>query len=106
MKKLLLFTIIAVAAQAGCFAAVSVEQTSSAEYMRNQGFSTQTTDIVNISKARATGQEAYTKDEAQFRSSNKFVKFVRKFYMYTDPAAEDYSFYHHDVSTTPTYQDL
>ncbi len=106
MKKLLLFTIIAVASQAGCFAAVSVDQATNAEYLRRQGYSQQTTDIINVSKARATGLEYYTKDEEKLRNDNKFVRFIKKFYIYTDPAAEDNSFYHHDTSSVPTYQDL
>ena len=106
MKKLLLITIIAAASQLGCFAAISVDQTTNAQFLRNQGFSAQTTDAVNVSKARAVGQEYYTKDEENFRNSNKFVRFFRKLYIYTDPASEDYSFYHHDTDTTPSYQDL
>ena len=37
---------------------------------------------------------------------NKFVRFWRKLYVYTDPAAEDYSFYHHNIDAAPKYSDL
>ena len=105
MKKLLLFAILAtipVAAQA----VVSVDQATSPEVLINNGFSKQTSDMVNVGKARATGRAYYTDDEKAFQKQNKFVRFWRKLYVYTDPAAEDYSFYHHETKTTPSYTDL
>jgi hypothetical protein len=105
MKKLLLIAIVATL-PAVASAAISVENSTDPVYLRNNGFSTQTTEMVNISKARANSQEYYTNDETAFKNENKFVKFWRKFYVYTDPAAEDYSFYHHDTDTTPSYTDL
>lgn len=105
MKKILLLTmltVIPVAAQA----AISVDQVTNPAVLRNNGYSAQTVDKVSIMKARANGEEYYAPDEAKFRKQNKFVRFWRKLYVYTDPAAEDYSFYHHDVDTTPSYTDL
>ena len=107
MKKLLLFSaIFATAIQLQVGAAVSVDMTTNPKYLEQNGFSTQTTDMVNVSKARALGQEYYTKDELAFKKQNKFVRFWRKFYVYTDPASEDYSFYHHNTDTVPSYTDL
>ena len=107
MKKLLLFAaIFATAIQLQAGAAVSVDMTTNPKYLEQNGFSTQTTDMVNVSKARALGQEYYTKDELAFKKQNKFVRFWRKLYVYTDPAAEDYSFYHHNTDTVPSYTDL
>ena len=105
MKKLLLIAIAALIPSIAQ-AAVSVDQVTNPEVMLNNGYSKQTSDIVNISKARATGQEYYTNDEKAFQKQNRFVRFWRKLYVYTDPAAEDYSFYHHNTDTTPSYTDL
>lgn len=105
MKKLLLFA-IAVSIPVMAQAAVSVDQATSTEQMLNHGFSQQTADIVNVSKARATGQEYYTNDEKAYNKQNKFVRFWRKLYVYADPAAEDYSYYHHNTDTSPSYTDL
>lgn len=104
MKKLLLLA-IAVTIPAMAQAAMSVDQTTDSERLMRSGFSKQTADIVNVSKARATGQEYYTDDERAFKKQNKFVRFWRKLYVYADPAAEDYSYYHHDTETTPSYKD-
>ena len=105
MKKLLL---IAIAAMIPTMAnaAISVDESTSPAVLRNNGFSAQTTDMVNVAKARANGQTYYTADETAFKKQNKFVRFWRKLYVYTDPAAEDYSFYHHDNDTVPKYTDL
>ena len=106
MKKLLLLVIIAAAVQTQANAAVSVDQQTNPAVLRSNGYSAQTTDMVNVGKARAQGYEYYTADEAAYKKQNKFVRFWRKLYVYTDPAAEDYSIYHHDVQTTPSYTDL
>lgn len=104
--KLLLIAILATIVQLQSNAAVSVDKTTDANYLKNNGFSAQTADLVNVSKARALGEEYYTEDEAAYRKQNKFVRFWRKLYVYADPAAEDYSYYHHDTDTTPSYTDL
>jgi hypothetical protein len=106
MKKVLLLVIVSVAIQAQSSASVSVDQTTSPAVLKNNGYSSQTADMVNISKARANNQEYYTADEQEFQNEGKMLKFWRKFYVYADPAAEDYSFYHHDTKTTPSYTDL
>lgn len=105
MKKLLLITLLATV-PAMAHAAMSVDQTTNPAILRNNGYSAQTADAVSVAKARSNGQTYYTNDEAAFKKQNKFVRFWRKLYVYTDPAAEDYSFYHHDADTTPSYTDL
>ncbi len=106
MKKVLLIALLAVSAQIPTNAAISVDQATNPAILRKNGYSAQTADIVSVSKARATRQEYYTPDEEAYRKQNKFVRFWRKLYVYTDPAAEDYSIYHHDTDTTPSYTDL
>ena len=104
--KLLLIAILATMVQLQSSESVSVDEATSTNYIRNNGFSEQTADLINVSKARAVGEEYYTADEAAYKKQNKFVRFWRKLYVYADPAAEDYSFYHHDTDTTPSYTDL
>lgn len=106
MKKILLLMIMMAAIQSQGFASISVDESTSPAVLRNNGYSADLADSVNVSKSRARGQEYYTQDEINYRSMNKFTKFWRKFYVYADPAAEDYSFYHHDIKTTPHYSDL
>ncbi len=106
MKKLLLIAILSIFAQVQANASLTVDELSSETYLRNNGYSKQTAEVITVSKARALGDEYYTEDEQAFRNQNKFVRFWRKLYVYADPAAEDYSMYHHDTDTTPSYTDL
>jgi len=105
MKKLLLIA-IAATIPAIANAAVSVDEMTNPAAIKNNGYSAQMADAVSVSKSRANNEEFYTADEEAFNKQNKFVRFWRKLYVYTDPAAEDYSFYHHDTDTTPSYKDL
>lgn len=104
--KLLLIALFAGLFQLQAGAAVSVDQMTDIDYAKKQGYSEQTAEMMTVSKSRATGTEFYTNDETAYKNQNKFVRFWRKLYVYTDPAAEDYSFYHHDTDTTPSYTDL
>lgn len=105
MKKILVLAIV-MAVPLMADAAISVSDTTNPTVLRNGGYSLQTTDAVSVSKARSSYEEFYTKDEKSFKKQNWFVKFWRKLYVYADPAAEDYSFYHHDTNTTPSYKDF
>lgn len=105
-KHLLLIALAAIMLQLQAGASVTVEESTSPAYLRNSGYSAVTADTVAVSKARSDGRTYYTKDERDLKMSNKFVRFWKKFYAYFDPAGEDYSFYHHDTSTTPSYTDL
>ncbi|MBD5401599.1 hypothetical protein HDR58_02190 [bacterium] len=104
--KLLLIAAIALAVQLQSNAAISVDQTTNPAYLKNYGYSQQTADAVSVSRARAIGEEYYPEDELAYKKQNKFLKFWRKLYVYADPAAEDYSYYHHDTKTTPGIEDL
>lgn len=107
MKKILLLT--AVFLFCACLkssAAISVDRTLQEDYVRNSGYSTQTYDIMQVSRARALGQEFYSRDELNYQKSSPSKKFWKRLYSYFDPAADDYSFLHHDVKIVPTYEDL
>ena len=105
MKKLLLIAVLATL-PAMANAAISVEQTTNPTVLKNSGYSDITADAVSVVKARSNGKAYYAQDEDAFRKQNWFVKFWRKLYVYADPAAEDYSYYHHDTDSTPSYKDF
>ena len=64
-------------------ASLTVDELSSETYLRNNGYSKQTAEVITVSKARALGDEYYTEDEQAFRNQNKFVRFWRKAFMFT-----------------------
>lgn len=104
--RLLLIAALAIIVQLQSSAAISVDQTTNPQYLKNTGYSDALSSDVSVVKARGLGQEYYTQDEVTYKNMTPVAKFLRKFYVYTDPAAEDYSFTHHDTTTVPKYTDF
>lgn len=104
--KLVLIAALFAAFQLQSMAAVSVDQTTSKEYLINSGFSESLSESVSVGHARAVGEEYYTDGEKRYMNDNGWVRFWKKTYAYFDPAAEDYSFYHHGIKVTPHVDDL
>lgn len=104
MRRNLLF-LLAVAAfiSAPAMAAVTVEQTTDAEYVINSGYSEAMAEDVFMLKNRTSGKPIEPLYE---KSQNKFVKCWRKFYAYIDPAIENEDKLHHDITSSPSYTDL
>ena len=104
--KLLLLAITVLALQIESGAAISVDRTMSQEYLQNNGYSKQIYDSVNVSRARALGEEYYSSEEIKYKNSKPIVRWWHKFHAYLDPGIDDYSFYHHDTKTEPSASDL
>lgn len=107
MKNKLLLGALILSISANCaFAYITVQETTDARFMKNNGYSDQTVEMINVSKSRASGAEYFTPQEIKEKKENKFVHFWRKWYTYMDPAAEDHSIYHHDSKATPVSSDF
>lgn len=102
LSAIILATIVSVP----CMASVSIDKTLTQEYMQNNGYSKQIYDTVNVSRARALGKEYYSDEERAFQNMPKTKRVLWRIYSYFDPAAEDFSFYHHDTTPAPSYNDL
>jgi hypothetical protein len=104
--KLLSIVLIIFMTQLVSSAAVSVDRTLSREYLMNNGYSKQIYDSVNVTRARALGQEYYSSEERAYKNMSPTKRFFRKLNAYIDPAVDDYSFYHHDISPEPNINDF
>lgn len=104
--KLLILAIVIFALQIESNAAISVDRTMTQEYLQNNGYSKQIYDTVNVSRARALGEEYYSSEELKLKRSKAPVRWWHKFHAYLDPAIDDYSFYHHDSNPEPRATDL
>ncbi len=88
------------------FAELTVEDTVSEDYMRNNGYSQATINAARKSVAKANG-EPLTEPVEDERYNQPFIKFIRRVFMYTDPALDDHSFMNdHDIKTSPSIDDL
>ena len=104
--KLLLVAIFVLSLQIQAQCAISVDRTMTQEYLQNNGYSKQVYDTVNISRARALGEEFYSSEEIKLKTSKAPVRWWKRFHAYIDPAKDDYSFYHHDNKPEVSPSDL
>ena len=105
MKRSLLFlAILSMLVTIPANSAVTVEETSDAEYMINSGYSQATAEDVFMMKNRVNGkpiEPLYEKDQ------NKFVKACKRFFAYIDPVMDDQdNRLHHDIKRSPSATDL
>ena len=104
MRRELLFGLLLAAfLTTPCLAAVTVEESTDAEFLLNSGYSEITAEDVFMLKNRANGKPVEPLYE---KSQNKFVKFCKAVYAYLDPSQEEYDKLHHDVKLSPSYSDL
>ena len=86
--------------------ALSVSETSSINFMRANGYSDATIDVVQASKAAANGEQYISFEEQKYGNSSAFVKWVRRFFSYFDPALDSEPILKHDTKMTPSVNDL
>lgn len=86
--------------------ALTVSETTSTDYMRANGYSYATIDAVQASKAAVNGEQYVSFDEQKYGNCNAFVKWVRKFFTYFDPALVAEPVLKHDTKLTPSINDI
>lgn len=103
-RNLLLFGILAAAfVTMPAFASVTVEQSTEPEYLINSGYSEIAAESIFIGKNRANGKSIEPLYE---KSKNRFTKFCRALYGYTDPTIDTYDRVHHNIKLSPSWSDL
>ena len=84
-------------------ASVTVEQTTDAEFITNQGYSQLTAEDIFMSKNRAVGapvEPLYNKNQ------NVLIKSWKAFWAYVDPGRDEFDRLHHNIKPTPSASDL
>ncbi len=106
MKKKFLILIITAFISAPAFAELTVGDTVNPEYLRNRGYSSEMARMIQKSTAEANGEAMdYPVEREEY--NQPVIKFVRRVFMYLDPALDDHSFKNnHDIKTTPNIDDL
>ena len=107
MKKIfLIVSALTIIANLPSFAELTVQDTTSEEYLKNQGYSKSVINAVQRSKCVASG-EKYVAPVDKGYQRNPIVKFVKRIITYIDPALDDDSFYNkHNIHTSPSIEDL
>lgn len=86
--------------------ALSVEESSSPEYLQNRGYSSSMVDMTEYSKASANGEKYISQDDVEHYYDSKIRKFFKRFFIYFDPAVDDGKFMNHDIKMSPSVNDL
>lgn len=78
----------------------------SPDYLKIHGHSDAMIEATQKIKARSNGEEYTSNKETNALYEETPIKYIRKFFMYLDPAYDDDSFMNHDISPTTKYTDL
>lgn len=106
MKKRFLITGLLILFALPSFAELTVEDTVSQDYMKNNGYSQATINATKKLTAQANGEPLAEAEENKIYR-NPAVKFVRRVFMYIDPSLDDHSFMNdHEIHTSPRFDDL
>lgn len=106
MKNRFLITGLALIFAIPAFAELTVDDTISQDYLKNHGYSNAIINTTQKLVAEHNG-EPYTEPVENEMYNQPAIKFVRRLFMYLDPALDDHSFSNnHNINTTPRYDDL
>lgn len=105
-KNFLILSILAVSLSSKSFAEITTADTVSPDYLKNHGYSSSIIQATQRSTAQVNGENYEPNVEKKIYEVG-FIKGIRKFFMYLDPAYDDQSFFNnHEIHTSPNYQDL
>lgn len=82
------------------------EHSTSEEYLKNYGHSDAMVEMIHKTKAKANGEAYVTKQDQQLEEDFFLVRWVKKVFMYIDPAMDDNKFMNHDIKINPGANDL
>ena len=105
-SKILLTTLIATLFVIPANASLVTEETTSIDYLQKYGYSDDIIDLVETNKAQVTGREVETISKPDEQKYSKPVRWIRKFFMYLDPAMESEPPLRHNIKMTPSINDL
>ncbi|MBR1776805.1 hypothetical protein IJ750_07025 [bacterium] len=102
-RNLLLVLALFIAIGIPANAKLTVEESTSPEYLINNGYSEATAEEIMIMKNRINGKPA---EPLYDKKSSKFARFWRNVYGYIDPSIDTDERIHHDIHMSPNYKDL
>lgn len=106
MKKLLAISFVLLMAQMPSLA-LTTEEASTVDYLENRGHSMEMAKLVDFQKSKINGTEpTFKSKDPDYYTSDKRVNFIRKVFMYFDPALDDGQFMKHDINYSNRWDDL
>ena len=106
MKKILLAVFVYMAFTLPSFAVVTPEEVKSEDYIINHGHSNEMARLMDLQDSQVNGIQSDYKSKNPAWYAEKKVSFVRKVFMYFDPALDDEKFMQHNINYTNRWDDL
>lgn len=88
------------------FAEVTVEDTHNPDFLRNSGYSDPMIKATQKQVAIDNAEEYELAPVEYKKNSCAFVKGLKRFFIYIDPALDDNTFMNRNITTTPDYHDM
>lgn len=88
------------------FAEVTVEDTHNPDFLRNSGYSD---PMIKATQKQVAidNAEGYELEPVEYKKNScAFVKGLKRFFIYIDPALDDNTFMNRNITTTPDYHDM
>lgn len=104
-KNLLILSLLAGVIALPACAELTVEDSSSREYLLKHNYSQSTVEIIERGRASANGEE-YVKAPVRPCYQKGPIKWIRSVFIYLDPALDDGQFMNHDIKPTSHHDDL
>lgn len=98
MKRIFCLLLISIISTTVGFCAISNRDLINPTYMKNQGYSKETTRIV--------GEQVFSPKKDKFAHKNNARKFWNQFNNYFDPAHDDGRFGYHDINPSNSWTDF
>ena len=106
MKKYVLICLLLFFVQTPGSAILPDDEMTTPHYVINNGYSQDMAEMVNMQRARATGEEIVPVKPQKRINRTPVGRFFRKCLEYLDPALDDDSFYVHDIKMEPQITDF
>ena len=87
-------------------AQLTVDDSTSREYLINHGHSNVTADIVELSKGAVSGDKTILPVDRKYENRSVIYKWVDKFFLYIDPAYDKGNFMREDIKFNPSVDAL
>ncbi len=104
MKNKILFVMSALLFAVPSFAYIAGSDTYSSDFLKMNGYSDATIQMVNHERNKAAGIPNEVPNRKIIK--NKFLRVLYNSYSYIDPAAEGNTFLNHDINIEPSVNDL
>lgn len=107
MKKLLLVLLMPTMISLPVLAVMTTDDAKSVDYIQHHGYSPETSRLIDLENSQINNvNTTYKSDDPDWYTSNKKANWIRKLFIYVDPALEDGNFGNNKIQYTTKWNEL